>query len=275
MQSRQPGRIEGKTAIVTGGARGIGKGIVKKLLQEGGRVVIADILVDEAKKTADEYKSLGQVEVVEYDALDVKQAEAIATFAVKTFGKLDILVNNAGVQKRGPSIDFTEEAFDWVMDIDIKAPFFCSQAAAREMRKTGGGKIVSISSGNSRMMNPGRAPYCIAKAGINAMTQVLASEWAMHNINVNAVAPGFIETAIVQKGFKMGILSREQILSITPIPRLATEAEVADVVFYFVTDEARYVTGQVLFCDGGWSTGILPGALDYVKNPEKFDRDNQ
>ena len=269
------GRIEGKSAIVTGGARGIGKAIVHKLVSEGGKVVIADVLVDEAKKTAEEYRSLGKIEVVAYDALDVKQAPMIVDFAVKTFGRLDILVNNAGVQKRSPSIAVTEETFDWVMDIDIKAPFFCSQAAAQAMRQTGGGKIVSISSGNSRMMNPGRAPYCIAKAGINAMTQVLAAEWAMYNVNVNAVAPGFIDTAITRKGIQTGILAWDQVFSVTPMERLATTDEIADSVFFFVTDEARYVTGQVLFCDGGWSIGVLPNALDYVKHPEKYDVDNK
>ncbi len=269
----QSGRVAGKVALVTGGARGIGKAIVEKLLREGAKVAIADVLVDEARKTAAEFAPLGRVEAVAYQALEVKEAAAIVDFAVKTFGRLDILINNAGVQRRCPSIDISEEAFDWVMDIDIKAPFFCSQAAARAMRGTGGGRIVSIASGNSRMMNPGRAPYCIAKAGVNAMTQVLAAEWAMYNINVNAVAPGFIETAMVRKGFALGILSEEQILSITPIQRLATEAEVADSVFFFVTDEARYVTGQTLFCDGGWSTGILPNALDYVRNPEKYDKE--
>ncbi|MCL2001486.1 MAG: glucose 1-dehydrogenase [Planctomycetes bacterium] len=267
------GRAEGKIALVTGGARGIGKAIAKKMLREGAKVVIADVLTDEAKKTAAEFAPLGVAEVVAYQALEAGQAELIVDFAVKTFGRLDILVNNAGVQKRCPAIDISEEVFDWVMDIDLKAPFFCSQAAARAMRGTGGGRIVSIASGNSRMMNPGRAPYCIAKAGINAMTQVLAAEWAMYGINVNAIAPGFIETEIVKRGFKLGILSEAQILSVTPIQRLATEDEVADSVFFFVSDEARYVTGQTLFCDGGWNTGILPNALDYIRHPEKYDRD--
>ena len=265
------GRIQWKTASVTGGARGIGKAIVRKLLSEGWKVIIADILADEAGRTSEEFAGLGESRAVAYDARKVEDAESVVSSALDAFGRLDILINNAGVQRRRPSIDMTEEIFDYVMDIDVKAPFFMSRAAAKAMRESGGGRIVSISSGNSRMMNPGRAPYCIAKAGVNAMTKVLAGEWAMYNINVNAVAPGFIETEIVKRGFGMGILTRDQITSVTPIERLATMDEVADSVFFFVTDEARYVTGQILFCDGGWSTGILPGALEYVKHPEKFD----
>ena len=267
------GRIKGKSAIVTGGARGIGKAIVRKLLSEGARVMIADILADEAKKTAKEFSALGEARTVAYDAGRTPDAEAAVQAAVVAFGRLDMLVNNAGVQKRLPAIDMTEEIFDHVVDIDMKAPFFMSAAAARAMRDTGGGRIVNISSGNSRMMNPGRAPYCMAKAGVNAMTRVLAAEWAMYNINVNAIAPGFIETEMVKRGLSLGILTKEQISAVTPIERLADMDEVADSAFFFLTDEARYVTGQILFCDGGWSTGILPGALDYVKHPEKYDSD--
>lgn len=270
------GRIAGKTALVTGGAMGIGKAVAKKILKEGGSVAIADINMDASTKTVEELSGLGGIRAVAYDASHANQSEEcarIVEFTVKEFGQLDILVNNAGVQRRCPSISMSEKDFDWVMSIDIKAPFFCSQAAARAMRDRGG-KIVSISSGNSRMVNPGRAPYCIAKAGINAMTRVLAAEWAMYGINVNAVAPGFIDTALMRRGVEMGILSLDAINSVLPMERLATEDEVADSVFYFITDEAAYVTGQTLFCDGGWSTDILPNALDYIKHPERFDTDS-
>jgi NAD(P)-dependent dehydrogenase (short-subunit alcohol dehydrogenase family) len=133
------------------------------------------------------------------------------------------------------------------------------------MRKYGGGKIVSISSGNSRMMNVGRAPYCISKTGINAMTSILGAEWAMYNIRVNAIAPGWIKTAMVKRGLSLKAINQEQIMSVSPVGRWGTEAEIADLALFLVSDRSTYVVGQTIFCDGGWSTGILPNALDYIR----------
>jgi NAD(P)-dependent dehydrogenase (short-subunit alcohol dehydrogenase family) len=259
-------RLTGQVAIVTGGARGLGEIMCERLAHDGASVVLVDILADEAEKTAARIAQTG-ARIVSFstDLREVANIRQMVAFAVATFGRLDILVNNAGVNKLMPAVDMTEDVFDWILDVDLRTPYFCAVEAAKIMMKQGSGKIVNISSGNSRMMNIGRAPYCIAKAGINAMTSILAAEWAIQGIRVNAVAPGWIKTAIPSYALKVGLLKEEQVLSVSPVQRWGTEEEIASVVRFLVSDDASYIIGQTIFADGGWSTGILPNALDYFK----------
>jgi NAD(P)-dependent dehydrogenase (short-subunit alcohol dehydrogenase family) len=257
--------LKGQTAIVTGGSQGIGLAIVMRLAEEGANILIADIK-EEAKSVAESLRATGvAADAYIFDITHVDEIFKMTQYCENKFGKIDILINNAGVQKPCPSMKISEADFDWIMDVNIKGAFFCSQAAGQIMRKYGGGKIVSISSGNSRMMNVGRAPYCISKTGINAMTSILGAEWAMYNIRVNAIAPGWIKTAMVKRGLSLKAINQEQIMSVSPVGRWGTEAEIADLALFLVSDRSTYIVGQTIFCDGGWSTGILPNALDYIR----------
>ncbi|RJP55389.1 MAG: glucose 1-dehydrogenase [Anaerolineaceae bacterium] len=259
-------RFEGQVAIVTGGARGLGEKMCEKFALEGASVVLSDILEDEAKQTADRIRGNGcEITTFVSDLREIENIRKLIQYTVYTYGRLDILVNNAGVNRLMPAVEMTEETFDWILDVDLRTPFFCSVEAAKVMMRQKSGKIVNISSGNSRMMNIGRAPYCIAKAGINAMTSILAAEWAIQGIRVNAVAPGWIKTAIPSHALKVGLLNEEQVLSISPVQRWGKEEEIANVVCFLASDDASYIIGQTVFADGGWSTGILPHALDYFK----------
>lgn len=267
-------RLENQVAIITGGSKGIGLAIAKRFVGEGAKVLVADILEKEAISAVDELREKGAT--AEYFILDVRNVQEIdqmTQFCLEKFGRLDILVNNAGVQKPCPSMNLSEEDFDWIMDVNLKGAFFCSQAAGRVMREKGGGKIVNISSGNSRMVNIGRAPYCMSKTGINSMTSVLGGEWAMYNIRVNAIAPGWIKTSMVERGLALKAINEEQIFSVSPVERWGKESEIADLALYLASDESSYIVGQTIFCDGGWTTGMLPGALQYVRDNDPYHKE--
>lgn len=263
-------RLEGKVAIITGGSRGIGFAITKRLAEEGAKVLIADVLEEESKQAVATLKSEGHV--AEYHVTNVRNLDEIYGMTekcVELFGALDILVNNAGIQKPCPSMYLEESVYDAIMEVNLKGAFFCCQAAGRYMREHGGGKIVNISSGNSRMINVGRLPYNVSKSGINALTASLGAEWAMYGIRVNAVAPGWIHTDMVKNGIRLGALKQDQIFAISPVERWGTEEEIANLVLYLASDESSYIVGQTIFCDGGWSAGILPNALDYIRDYDK------
>ena len=265
-------RLVGQVAIVTGGSIGIGGAISDKLAREGATVIVADITEENAKNK--EAELIQQGYKAEAYLIDVRNTEEIfkmTDYIAQKYTKIDILVNNAGVQKPCPSMMLSEEDFDWIMDVNIKAAFFCSQAAGRVMRKNGKGRIVNISSSNSRMMNVGRAPYCISKTGIVALTSVLGAEWGIYNIRVNAIAPGWIRTEMVQRGMDRKAISKEQLLSVIPNQRLGEPSEIADLACYLVSDEASLITGHTTYCDGGYTTGILPNALDYIRANDVID----
>lgn len=266
-------RIEGKVAIITGGSRGIGYAIAEKYAKEGANIFIADILEDVAKEAVENLKKLGvEADYCVADMSKVEDIYAMTEACVKRFGKIDIMVPCAGVQVRCPSMKLSEKDFDFVMDINIKGVFFCCQAAARQMRKQGtGGAIVCISSGNSWSSHLGRAPYCISKRGVNALTAVLGAEWAMYNIKVNAIAPGWLRTAMPMAAVKAGILDEKAVMSISPMERWGEVSEIADLALYLVTDESSYICGQTIYCDGGWNTGILPNALQFIKENDTMD----
>ena len=236
--------------------------IAKAFAAEGSRIIIADINHEQAKEAEATLRANG-TECYSYkvDVSKVEEIEDFFTQLKEKFGGLDILINNAGIQIRNPSLDFLEKDWDLLMSVNLKAVFFCSQQAARLMRGKGG-IIVNVSSGTSTQTTPGRAPYVISKAGVNALTAVLAAEWAQENIRVNAVAPGWILTDMVKDGMRLGIVSHKQLMSAIPIKRLADPAEIADAIVYLASDHASYVTGHTLFVDGGWSALGLPQDID-------------
>lgn len=255
-------RLKGKVALVTGGARGIGYGIAQKYIAEGACVIIADVL-DSGEETA---QKLGVG--ASFYKIDLRDRAAIfemAGWVNEQYGHIDILVNCAGVARPVPTLKLSEETLNEVIDINLKAPLYCCQAVGQYMRHQGGGSIVNISSGNSRMINVGRTPYGITKGAVNLLTMQLGAEWAMYHIKVNAIAPGWIETEMVQKPLKSGILDAKKILSVSPIGRFGKVEEIASLATFLACEESNYIVGQVVFADGGWSMGIMPDALDYVR----------
>ena len=241
--------LEGKVAIVTGGARGIGKAISARLAKEGAKLAIVDILLDVAQATADEFTAQG-FEAKAYAANVAKMGDAEATVeaVVKDFGRLDILVNNAGITKDNLMLRMSEQEWDAVLAVNLKGTFNFTKAAIRPMMKARAGKIVNIASVVGRMGNVGQANYSASKAGVIALAKTTAKEFGQRNIQVNAVAPGFIETDMTAE---LPQKVRDAFMTVIPAKRGGTPADVANVVYFLCSPDSDYVTGQVINVDGG------------------------
>ncbi len=242
-------RLEGKVAIVTGGARGIGKAICSRLAEEGARLAIVDIMLDVAEGTAAEFRAAG-VDAKAYAANVAKfeDAEKTVNAVVADFGKLDILVNNAGITKDTLIMRMTEEQWDAVLTVNLKGTFNFTKAACRPMMKQRAGKIVNIASVVGRMGNVGQANYAASKAGVIALAKTTAKEFASRNIQANAVAPGYIITDMTGK---LSAEATDNFLKIIPAGRGGQPSDVANVVYFLCSPDSDYVTGQVINVDGG------------------------
>lgn len=251
--------IKDKIAVVTGGTRGIGRGIAQRLADEGAKLVIVGTNMETAEKTAREMR-LGGADVEAYaaDLRNVSEIDALMAHVHDAYGRIDILVNNAGVQIRQWAADFTEKDYDFLMDLNLKAYYFAACAAAKYMKAQGGGAIVCVSSGNSTCFTSRRSLYNISKAAVNALVGTLAVEWGRFNIRVNAVAPGYVLTDMVKKGIDDGVIDMETNFKVIPIKRMLSTEEIGNGVCFLASEEASGVTGQTLFIDGGWSRCGLP-----------------
>lgn len=258
--------LHNKVAIVTGAARGIGKGIAGCLAKDGCQVIIADVLGEEAEKTAEELRAKGMAaEALQVNLMEESQIEHMVAKVYETYGKIDILVNNAGITVRKPAISIETEEFDRVININLRAYFLASRAAARLMRnQEEKGCIVCISSCNSQHYTSKRSPYNISKAAVNGLAATLAVEWGRLGIRVNAVAPGYVMTDLIQGGIQEGIIDVENIMSVIPIKRFLTVEEIGNAVCFLASDNASGITGQTLFVDGGWSKCGLPKESDMI-----------
>lgn len=241
--------LTGKKALVTGASRGIGKAVALKLAAEGAEVIVTATSLERAKQTADQIVALGHKAIpVKVDVGVSADVEALFQVVVAEFGSLDILVNNAGITRDGLLMRMKDEDWDSVLDVNLKGTFLCTREAIKLMAKAKSGRIVTISSVVGEMGNAGQANYCASKAGIIGFTKAVAREYAKRNITVNAVAPGFIETDMT------GVLTegvRDELLKQIPVNRFGAPEDIANAVYYLVSDLGSYVTGQVLSVNGG------------------------
>ena len=239
-------RLKGRTALVTGAARGIGLAIVERFVAEGARVVMSDI---DAARLPAEALLLGQPCVLA-DLAGSGEAARVVERAVAELGVLDILVNNAGITHQAGLLDLTEEAFDRVLAINLKSALFATQAAARHMIPRKSGAIVNIASINAVLAIPDQIPYSISKAGLKQLTNVTALALARHGIRVNAVGPGTIETEMSQAALADEATAK-LVRARTPLGRCGRPEEIAAVAAFLASDDASYIAGQTIYPDGG------------------------
>jgi 3-oxoacyl-[acyl-carrier protein] reductase len=242
-------RLQGKVALITGGAQGIGKAIALLFAREGAAVGVADINLEKGRETCREIESLGRGALaLGGNVAEAKASEAMVQETLKHFGRLDILVNNAGITRDQVLLRMKEEDWDLVMAVNLKGAFQCTKAALRPFLKQKGGKVVNIASVTGQMGNAGQANYAASKAGLIGFTKSIAREYASRNIQVNAVAPGFIETAMSQA---IPQKDREILIQQIPMERLGAPEDVAEAVLFLASAAADYITGQVINVNGG------------------------
>ena len=247
--------LEGKCAIVTGAARGIGFAIARRFADDGAHVVIADVDEKRGVQAAEELNDIGEGTFVHCDVSERLDVRNLVAATLERYGDIDVLVNNAGIVHGADFLDLKEEDFDRVLSVNLKGSFLVGQAAARNMVErveAGGpaGAIINLSSINAVVALPSQVPYSVSKGGVAQLTRVMALALAPHGIRVNAIGPGSIMTEMMENvnhepGAKARVLSR------TPLQRIGEPHEVASVAAFLASDEASYMTGQTLYVDGG------------------------
>ena len=248
-------RLSGKVAIVTGGAKGIGRAIVERYLAEGASVMIADVDAAAGEAAVDALAESGPVAFMQTDVSDSAAVEQLVAACEARFSKIDILVNNAAIVHKADFLDLAEADFDRVLRVNLKGAFLCGQAVARRMadavkRGDAPGTIVNMSSVNAVFALPDQVGYSVSKGGLNQLTKTMALSLAPYGIRVNAIGPGSIMTELLaavasDEGAKARILSR------TPLGRIGDPSEIASVATFLASDDASYVTGQTIYADGG------------------------
>jgi 3-oxoacyl-[acyl-carrier protein] reductase len=238
-----------KVAVVTGASRGIGRSIALALAAEGARIVAVDLGLDETEKVAEEIRSLGvEALAVQGNVTVAADADRMIEAAVEKFGRVDILINNAGITRDGLLLRMKDEDWDAVLSVNLKGAFLCSRAAAKVMAKQRYGRIVNIASIVGQMGNAGQANYCASKAGLIGLTKSNARELAKRNVTVNAVAPGFIATAMTDA---LPEKVKEELLAQIPMERLGSADDIANAVVFLTAERSAYITGQVIGVNGG------------------------
>ena len=242
-------KLKGKVALVTGAAQGIGKAVALLLARNGADIVVSDINLEKAEETAKEIESIGpKAMAVKVDVANLSDVEGMVVAILERFDKIDILVNNAGITRDKLILRMTEEDWNAVLNVNLKGTFHCTKAVIRHMAKQRSGKIVSIASVVGEMGNAGQVNYAASKAGVIGLTKTIAREFAQRGINVNAIAPGYIETPMTD------VLSekvKEELRRLIPMERLGKPEDVAEAVLFLVSEESNYITGHVLKVNGG------------------------
>lgn len=248
-------RLEGHSAIVTGGARGIGLAVARRLVEEGASVTIADVNDALGEMAAEDLSARGRAVYVSADVSERLDVINLVTQAVQAHGPVTLLVNNAGISHDASFLDLEEKDFDRVLGINLKGSFLCGQAVARHMVEEiekGGrpGSIVNMSSVNAELAIPRQVSYSISKGGVRQLTHVMALALAPYRIRVNAVGPGSIMTDMLASVATSKEMT-DRIMSRTPLGRFGDPSEIASIVAFLASDDASYITGQTIYADGG------------------------
>lgn len=249
--------LKDKVALITGARQGMGKAHALALAEQGAKVVVTNRGIEGCQAVVDEIVAKGGEAVCfAMDVTNKAEIDEVFDAVVKKYGRLDILVNNAGIYVPKPALEITEEAWDKMLAVNLRGQFLCAQRAAKEMAKNKWGRIINISSiasGGVGIGFWGSAHYAASKGGIIGMTETLASEWAGQGINVNAIAPGAIDTPMVrQPGEELSKEIDEEIRARVPLKRIGRPEEVSAMVVFLASEEASYITGATFYVDGGW-----------------------
>lgn len=251
--------LKGKVAIVTGARRGMGRTHALALAKSGVKVVVSDISQEDCEKVIKEIENArGEALAVKCDVSKKAEVEQMLKKTIEKFGRVDILVNNAGIAQFVPFLEMTEEEWDRTLDINLKGYFLCSQAVAKEMvKQKSGGVIINIASvamGQQGIGFSNIAHYCASKGGIVGMTEALAVELAPYNIRVNAIAPGMIDTPMIEQ-VKLDPKMLEGLMGRVPLGRVGKPEEVSNLVLFLASEASSYMTGSTVVIDGGWLAG--------------------
>ncbi|WP_413376701.1 SDR family NAD(P)-dependent oxidoreductase [Alkalihalobacillus sp. 1P02AB] len=244
--------VNNRVILVTGAGSGIGKGIAKKLAQKGAKIVINDVDIEKAKKVASEISEKGQTAIgLRADITKTNEVHVMVEEVIERYGRIDGLVNNTGVVRDNLILNMPEEDFDFVMDINLKGAWICSKAVLKHMKDAEYGRIINISS-RAWLGQVGQSNYSASKGGLVSLTRSLALEFAKFNITVNCIAPGLIDTPLIRS---LPQKVQDNLIKAQPTPLIGEPEDIANSVLFFSSEEARYVTGQVLHVDGGKSLG--------------------
>ncbi len=242
-------KLKEQVALITGSARGIGKEIALKFAQEGATVIISDVNEEACQTTVEEFKKQGfSADAIACNVTDSKAVQQMVDKILDNHNRIDILVNNAGITKDNLLIRMSEEEWDAVLNVNLKGAFICTKAAVRSMMKARKGKIINIASIVGVIGNAGQSNYSASKAGLIGFTKTIAKELASRGITSNAVAPGFIQTAMTDK---LTDQVKEELTAAIPLKRLGSPADIANTCLFLASSDADYITGQTILVDGG------------------------